>query len=128
MIIHLGDGSADMLDMNEYTAGKPLYQIKGNCDPSAYGFSPHLLSYAEGIKFFACHGHMYNVKQGLIALFCKAKENECNIALYGHTHIAACEKYDGVVLFNPGSVMNGKYGILTVNNTSFSAQHCGIED
>ncbi|MBR3768854.1 MAG: metallophosphoesterase [Clostridia bacterium] len=128
MIIHLGDGGKDMFDMNEYTAFKPVYQIKGNCDTSAYNFPLRLISYAEKVKFLACHGHAYNVKLGLSSLYYAAKEEECAVALYGHTHIVNIEEYDGVTLFNPGSIMNGKYGIMEVTGERFTLKHCKIDE
>lgn len=123
IIIHLGDGGADMLGMNHLTAGKPVYQIKGNCDISAYNFSPKLISSAEDVRFFACHGHMYNVKHDVTALYFAASEANCSLALFGHTHIQFSEDYKGVTLFNPGSVMNGKYGIVTVNGKDIKTEH-----
>lgn len=123
VIIHLGDGGSDLFDMTEYTAGKPVYQIKGNCDYSSFNFPLRLISYAENVKFFACHGHAYNVKTTLHSLFYAAKEQECKIALYGHTHIPNSEEYEGIILFNPGSVSNGKYGIMEVRKGSVTLTH-----
>lgn len=127
IVIHLGDGGADMLQMNHLTFGKPVYQIKGNCDISAYNFSPKLISAAENVRFFACHGHMYNVKYDVTALYFAASKASCSLALFGHTHIQFSEEYNGVTLFNPGSVMNGKYGIVTVNGSNTETEHKQIE-
>lgn len=126
MIIHLGDGGSDLLQMNEYTQGKPVYQIKGNCDLSVYNFPLRLISYVRDIKFFACHGHAYNVKSGVIPLFYTAKEEGCTIALFGHTHCPYYEEYDGVHLFNPGSARDGSYGILDIGDNGFSFIHRNI--
>lgn len=126
MIIHLGDGSTDMYDMNEYTAGKPFYQIKGNCDPYAYDFPQRLITFADNIKIFACHGHLYNVKNDITPLFYAAKQENCRIALYGHTHIPFSEEYDGVHIFNPGCAKNGSYGILETKEGSFTISHADI--
>ncbi len=123
IILHLGDGSPDMLDTGEYTGGKPVYTLKGNCDLSSYNFPAKLISFAGKAKFFACHGHAYNVKEGLSALFYAAKEAECAFAFYGHTHIPHIEKYEDVTLFNPGAVMNGRYGIMEINGDSITLQH-----
>ncbi len=127
MIIHLGDGGTDMFKMSDITAGKPVYQIKGNCDMASYNFSPRFISYIDNFKFIACHGHTYNVKADLCALFYAAKEYECRFAFYGHTHIPRYEELEDVILFNPGSVMNGRYGILKVSGNSFSLKNCTID-
>lgn len=124
MIIHLGDGGTDMFEMNDITAGKPVYQVKGNCDMSVYNFSPVIISYIDRFKFIACHGHTYNVKSDLDALFFAAKEHECNFAFFGHTHHPLYEEAEDVILFNPGSVMNGRYGILETNGDKFSLENC----
>ncbi|MBR3597678.1 MAG: metallophosphoesterase [Clostridia bacterium] len=127
-VIHLGDGGADMLEMNEYTAGKPVYQVKGNCDISAYNFPPKLISYIGDTKFLACHGHAYNVKNDLGALFYAAKENGCTLALFGHTHIPLKEQYEDVTLINPGSVMNRRYCIITKHYGGIEITHCQLND
>ncbi len=121
--LHLGDGGSDMLNTNEYTAGKPVYTVKGNCDSEAYNFPLRLISYIGDTKFYACHGHTHNVKQTLTALYYAAKEYECAVAFFGHTHIACKEEYDGITLFNPGSARNGCYGILETTARGFTLEH-----
>ena len=126
-IIHLGDGSSDIHAINDLTAYKPVYQIKGNCDISSYNSSLRFISYFDNFKFIACHGHTYNVKNDLTALFYAAKEYECRFAFYGYTHIPAYEESEDVILFNPGSVMNGRYGILQTSGSSFTLQNLQID-
>ena len=41
---------------------------------------------------------------GIDRLCYAAKENQCNIAMYGHTHIPDNSVYGGVIIVNPGSV------------------------
>lgn len=126
IFIHLGDGGSDMFDTGEFTAGKPVYNIKGNCDMASYNFPIRLISYLGSVKFYACHGHTHNVKEGLAALFYAAKEAECTVAFFGHTHKAHIEEYEGVTLFNPGSVMNGRYGIMEIKGDAFTLKHCSL--
>lgn len=123
MIIHLGDGGSDLFEMTEYTAGKPVYNIKGNCDLSAFSFTERLITYAEDVKFLACHGHMYHVKTTLHSLFYAAKEQDCKVALFGHTHIPHIEDYEGITLFNPGSVASFRYGIMEVKKDKLTLTH-----
>lgn len=127
VIMHLGDGGADMLSMSEFTAGKPVYQVKGNCDISAYNFPEKIISYIGNIKFIACHGHRFNVKTDPSALFYAAKENGCALALFGHTHVPFHEMYEDVELVNPGSVSNGNYCIIQTENDSISIIHQTIK-
>ena len=126
VFLHLGDGAGDMLDTSEFTGCKPVYTIKGNCDAEAYNFPVRLTSYIGDIKFYACHGHTHNVKSALTSLYYAAKEAECAIAFFGHTHTAHNENYDGITLFNPGSVRNGCYGILQIDSNGFSLRHCTL--
>ena len=117
MIIHLGDGADDiMMTMMAYTAQKTVYLTKGNCDPAAYGYAEKHIIPAEGKKLIACHGHRFNVKMGLDALYFEGLKEKADACLYGHTHIANIEYSNGILLFNPGAVKNGRYGILTINN------------
>lgn len=127
MIIHLGDGSPDLDTLSSLTAYKPVCQIKGNCDRLSYNLTERFISFADNFKYFACHGHAYNVKNDLTALFYAAKEYECNFAFYGHTHIPAYEEYENIVLFNPGSVMNGRYGMLITNGKDFELTNKEIQ-
>lgn len=121
-VIHLGDGASDMKHISRYTDGKPVYQLKGNCD--YYDDSPRrFISYFDKLKFFACHGDAYNVKVTLINLFYAAKEYECKLVLYGHTHRAHKEISEEICFFNPGSVAYGEYGVLEVNGESFEITH-----
>ncbi len=119
-IIHLGDGSADLNTLAELTGGIPVYQLQGNCDYPSPDTPVRLISYFEDVKFIACHGHSYNVKAGLSALYFAAKEAECDLALFGHTHTPFNEVSDGIRFFNPGSVASGRYGVLTVNGKTFT--------
>lgn len=99
-IVHLGDGSGDMRETVK-TFPLKTYVCKGNCDLS-YGQEEFVI-HAEGCSVFCCHGHKYGVKSGLARLAARAKELDCEIALYGHTHVAATETVDGVLCVNPGS-------------------------
>lgn len=102
-IIHLGDGSADMRGVfSEYP--KKTYLLKGNCDFS-YG-QEELVLEAEGMRILCCHGHRYGVKSGRLQLFLRAKELDCDVALYGHTHTACIEEKEGILLVNPGALSN----------------------
>lgn len=100
-IIHLGDHCADMRNVQREYPEK-CYICAGNCDFGG-GLDEYVLE-AEGHRIFFCHGHRYGVKQGIDELIARAKELDCDIALYGHTHIAFCEQLDGIWVINPGNV------------------------
>ena len=97
-IIHLGDTSSD----GGYIRGKypdKTVVINGNCDFISVGEREKIIKF-EDVNIFACHGHMYSVKSTLARLAQRAKELDCRIALYGHTHDARESEIDGVTLLN----------------------------
>ena len=115
-IIHLGDGAGDFREfMREYP--EKTYLLKGNCDMIA--FEEECVIQAEGISILCCHGHKYGVKSGLSRLAYRAKELDCEVALYGHTHRASIEEVGGVLCINPGfagSYSDPSYCYLVVHN------------
>lgn len=120
LIIHLGDGSGDMRDTNRQYPDK-TYVFKGNNDFS-FGLDECVVQ-AEGISVFCCHGHRYGVKKGLGSLARRAKELGCEAAFYGHTHIAAIERVEGVLCMNPGAIgsyANASYGYVVVHGNKIT--------
>ena len=75
------------------------------------------------IRIFCCHGHKYGVKSTLMRLWMRAREKEVSLALFGHTHEPFETVNEGVRLFNPGSVMQGSYGVIYVERGAVSASH-----
>ena len=117
-VIHLGDGASEGKKLiGEY--GDKAYACEGNCDMfSALPAEGELE--IEKLKIFYCHGHKYGVKSGLARLAFEAKQRDCEIALYGHTHTARIDEIDGVMLINPGSLRmpvgeGGSYCYLVIN-------------
>ncbi len=127
-VIHLGDGADDLMGLNSYIGRIPVYQIKGNNDPSFFNFSPKLITHIGNIKIFACHGHLLDVKYGLTKLYYAARQDDCEIALYGHTHIPNVEEADNITFFNPGCAYKGYYGVLVTSGDSFSLSHRNVLD
>ena len=117
-VIHLGDGAADMREARTLYPEK-VYSCGGNCD----FFSPlpdDGVLEVEGVRIYFCHGHKYGVKSHLYALAIAAKERDCSVALYGHTHVANITEVDGVTLINPGSLRysvgkGGSYCYLVIH-------------
>ena len=56
-----------------------------------------------------------------------AKENNCNIALFGHTHEKYYSYEDGLHLFNPGSIGSGyggaSYGVINITDKGILLSH-----
>ena len=125
-IIHLGDGSDDLMGLSAYTGRIPVYQLKGNNDPSFYNYPTKLITSLGSIKFFACHGHLLDVKYGLTKLYYAARQDDCRVAFYGHTHIPSVEESDNITLFNPGCAYKGQYGVFVTDGESFTLSHRNI--
>lgn len=116
IVVHCGDSRDEVEEMRLEFPDKMYYCVKGNCDfGSALPLTEEFT--AGGVRFFVTHGHLYNVKYGLLNLLMAAKEHQADVALFGHTHIAHDEVIDGVRLFNPGSAGYGKsFGVIEVKD------------
>ena len=102
MLIHLGDvGDAREI---ESLAGVPCYIVRGNTDYDVKLLNANVIE-AGGHRIFATHGHLYQVDMRLDLLRFAALENDCDIAMYGHTHVPYLEEdTDDVTILNPGSI------------------------
>ena len=120
--IFLGDGERDfeyaLSAYGIYPFGdkiKEVYQVRGNCD--MFSNEPEsVIAELFGHRIFTTHGSAQDVKRGIERLALEASRKECDIALFGHTHERFYGESQGVILFNPGSVKNGSYGVLTIEN------------
>ena len=106
-VVHCGDGTrGEARWLRDNCTRAKVVCARGNCD-----FFDDLndTEYFEacGKKIMVTHGHLYNVKFGLMKLCYKAEEEGCDIVFYGHTHCAMDETIDGVRIINPGSC--GRY-------------------
>lgn len=102
MMIHLGDIGYDYLEV-EHMSGVPTYMVAGNND-YGMGLRDMLMFYIGSHKVLAVHGHRYNVHFGPDLLVYKALENNCDIAMYGHTHVPFLDEDGDVTVLNPGSL------------------------
>ena len=124
--LFLGDGARDI--ESGIPEGCKLISVAGNCDAwtslfdSDGGEIPdEQLEILGGLRIFMTHGHKYSVKSTLIPLILRARELNADIVLFGHTHdpilreLPADEKYPKpLLIFNPGSLREGSFGLLTV--------------
>lgn len=103
-IIHLGDGEKelDRYILNFPTMAPKIIHVAGNCDPNSLSPDVFTLPVMEH-KILATHGHLYGVKSSLERLKMMARENECDIILFGHTHVPVERYEDGLYILNPGS-------------------------
>jgi len=106
LMVHCGDHSLPLDD--------PLLDdfdvvVKGNHDWDDFP------KYVVKDKMFITHGHFFDIYHGFNKVLEKAKENDCRIILFGHTHIPYHTVIDGIHIINPGAVLinRGPYGYGT---------------
>lgn len=128
LVVHLGDGAGDMREIFRLYPEK-VYLCGGNCDFFTHYPEEGELD-VEGVKIFYCHGHKYGVKSGLQKLAQEARRRGCQVALYGHTHCARCEKIERVLCINPGSMRHnvghgGSYAYIVVHKGEITSTIVG---
>ena len=117
-IVFLGDGAGDYEFIQSRHPEWAMIGVQGNCD--RYTNLPEEQELVIGCwRILLVHGHRHCVKTTERYLIKTAKERNCNAVLYGHTHLAACAKVDGIWLLNPGAVMDYRdpqYAVLDLGN------------
>lgn len=128
-VIHLGDYTEDVRDLRRAYAysSMPIYAVRGNNDFDSE-FPMYIVMTLGGVRMYLTHGHrerVYGMSAGQLPL--RAKENDCILAMFGHTHRLFLEQMDGIMVFNPGSISlprGGKksYGRLTIEPDGFTIE------
>ena len=108
-VIHLGDVADDVDKLRHTYPDLTLYAVTGNNDLYAEDPYTRIIS-LNGVRMFLCHGHTLRVRSSLLALLNSALQENCQIALYGHTHVEDICQESGVWIMNPGSISLPAYG------------------
>ena len=74
------------------------------------------------------HGHLQNAKYGPDGLLRSARDNGCDLVIFGHTHEKLCEYHDGIYLVNPGSLGHPhdgvpSYAVIDVSQKGILVSH-----
>ncbi|WP_283678639.1 metallophosphoesterase [Lentilactobacillus sp. Marseille-Q4993] len=125
-IFHCGD--------SEFSKDNPLVDrlnlVKGNMDFE--DFPPSIIQTIDNNRILMTHGHLQNVNNSMLNLTLFGKENQADIVLFGHTHQAYCEMYQGMLIVNPGSISQprgqfaqygGLYCIIDKRSDSYQIQY-----
>lgn len=112
-IFCLGDGVREYEMVAQATPERQFHIVCGNCDWSQkypeIGFETLF-----GKQILFLHGHTKSVKTTLAPSLALARERQAVLLLFGHTHRALVEEYDGILACNPGSLgKNGTYLVLS---------------
>ncbi len=118
-LVSLGDSELPI----SFLMDLDIIAIKGNY-PRDSGFVFESTLQVGNKELFLTHGHKYGVHKSLKKLLQHALAIECDIALYGHTHVAKVDKVGDLLLINPGSIRNPRskmapsYLILNITDDS----------
>jgi len=115
IIIHCGDGIKDIRSA-DIPDNAVVLAVAGNTDLySSHDEESILFQTIENRSVMITHGHLYNVKSGVLHLSKYAAEMKADIVFFGHTHKSYLSM-SNPVLFNPGDLSTGSYGIITIRN------------
>ncbi len=103
-LIHLGDveGSETRL-MYAAGAGVQCCFVAGNNDFFSQ-LPPEMEVSFCGTRCFLTHGHNYGVGMDVQRLADEARNRNCSVAMFGHTHRPFLKVVNDVVCVNPGSI------------------------
>ncbi|MBR4881598.1 MAG: YfcE family phosphodiesterase [Clostridia bacterium] len=116
LCIHLGDGCYEFEALGRLYYPIPFVTVNGNGeDWAGHKRVKETVLDLDGVRIMVTHGHLYNVKYGTTNLEYNAVEKECDIVLYGHTHIPDNRCLPDVMgrklyIFNPGSISRPPIG------------------
>ena len=109
LVIFAGDHSTDALDISLIYEEIPFKIVRGNTDFSDRKTEDELKFEINGKKVLLTHGHLQWVKSSLNELEIRAKEEEVDICIFGHTHRELEIEKDGILYLNPGALQDRKY-------------------
>ncbi len=99
--LHAGD-CVDDAEYLEHFADTGVAKVAGNSDWPSANAPDAVVVEIGGHKILLTHGHRYAVRFGINDLIEAAQENDCDMAVYGHTHVAQFAPGE-VTVINPGS-------------------------
>ena len=117
-----GYAPKEVIEMLNALKGK-IISVRGNCEAEVDQMvltCPVLADYTmlpyEDKTVFLTHGHIFN--ENNLPPLCDG-----DVLVHGHTHVPVCEKREGYVLINPGSVAipkeNSHHGYAVFENGEF---------
>lgn len=129
-IFYAGDGLSDLGYATSGMTAKCI-RVCGNCDFFRKDVADSALVTVEGFCFFVTHGNMYGVKNSLDRLREETAKACADVAVFGHTHIPAeicipLKKRKYMYLFNPGSVSEGSFGLISIKDGDILFSHGNV--
>ena len=117
-LCYLGDTSADAeylrLLLEDAQPQAAFHSVAGNNGAGWNEAREALIPFGDK-RVLITHGHLHRVKLSTTALARHAREFHASAALFGHTHIPLLRWEEGLLLVNPGALMDGRYALLTID-------------
>lgn len=111
---HLGDSHFNQDKL------KPFISVEGNNDWEDEEFPRQRIIEIGNHRILLIHGDGYTY--AISSLTNKAKHENCDVIMFGHTHEFFDEEYKGIRLINPGSCLHNRdfsspcYAIVTIED------------
>lgn len=104
-LLHAGDHLRDVPHVAQ-ALGLPEERVRGVVGNCCYPQQEPAEVQVEigGVKFLLVHGHKHGAKTGVERIHYAAQEAGARVAVFGHSHVAVCVDWGGVLLLNPGSL------------------------
>ena len=96
---HLGDSMRDPKEI------EPFISVKGNND-WYYDYPKKRIIELEGHRILMIHGDGYTYSMNAFCFL--AQQENCDMVLFGHTHMFFDEMYNGIHFINPGSIWRNR--------------------
>lgn len=103
MLIHAGDVEEYNPEFL-YRFSGAVEMVSGNCDSSGRFPMQAAFDVTKDHRVFLTHGHRFMVRTTRRILTEEARAHDCDIAVYGHTHVPFIGYEDGILVLNPGSL------------------------
>ncbi len=103
-IIHCGDSLQPM----KLYSDRFIYCVKGNCDKDKAYPLEQIVELDDRHKALVVHGHNHDVYFNLNKLSLEARNKDCNMVIFGHTHRHLYINDYDVHIINPGSIFQSR--------------------
>lgn len=121
MFLHCGDILEDEYHYPEYLT------VQGNND-LYYDYPQYRVIEAGEHKIYMAHSHQFPYTRKEEEMVRAAKQYECDIFCFGHTHVSCDKVINGVRFINPGSVYRSRdgkgpsYAIMNIDGANVDVQ------
>lgn len=121
LVVHLGDTVRDFENLKATFPDMNFAGVQGNNDLFVNGVEREMFLNLDGVKVLMCHGHEYGVKRSTDQILLRGQAKGADLVLFGHTHVPEKMSEGGIILFNPGAVIEGNFGIVSIFDSKIAS-------